>query len=386
MDKFVTSIKKKYRHRIVNRENQWPPCQTAKLVNLVLVEKELGEVHQRSKETTSVKQTPICYNDLLQVEVGRRPVRKILIEGDAGVGKTTFCTAASEDWANGKLFQQFQLLLLLPLHHKKVASAGSISELLMLLHPSTEVCASVASYLEDEEGEEVLIMADGWDELAESDRKEGSFMYELLFGNLLSFALVILTSRPTSSVPLHKLPDIDRFVEVTGFNKENIIEYIQSEFPSDQEKACHLLGQLDSNPLLKSICSIPLNCAIICHLWRTLEEVLPTTLTELYTQVIRNVVLHNIRKVPSYENVQSLTRFDAFPEDLQLSWWLLCRFAYDSLWQGKVVFSEDELRVAFQTHGSTFDEKIFCFGLLQSTDSVLDVGYCKSFHFLHLTF
>lgn len=70
MDKFVTSIKKKYRHRIVNCESQWPPCQTAKLVDLVLVEKEQGEVHQGGKDAAAIKQTPIGYNDLFQVEAG----------------------------------------------------------------------------------------------------------------------------------------------------------------------------------------------------------------------------------------------------------------------------------------------------------------------------
>ena len=51
--------------------------------------------------------------------MGKKPVRKVLVEGDAGIGKTTLCTSVSEDWANGKLFQQFELLLLLPLRQKK---------------------------------------------------------------------------------------------------------------------------------------------------------------------------------------------------------------------------------------------------------------------------
>ena len=39
MDKFVASIKKKYRERLINREKQWPPCRSNKLVKLELVDR-----------------------------------------------------------------------------------------------------------------------------------------------------------------------------------------------------------------------------------------------------------------------------------------------------------------------------------------------------------
>ena len=163
-----------------------------------------------------------------------RKIRKILVEGDAGIGKTTLSISISEDWANGKLFQQFQLVLLLPLRMKVVASAGSLPELLKLLHSSSRLCSSVARYLEEEEGESVLIIADGWDELSESERQEGSFLYQLLF-QLFPFMSVVVTSRPTASSPLHNLPDVDHLVEVRGFTKEHIVEYIVSKFASIQE-------------------------------------------------------------------------------------------------------------------------------------------------------
>ena len=155
----------------------------------------------------------------------------------------------SEDWANEKLFQQFELLLLLPLRMKAIASAGSLPELLKLLHSSATICSFVASYLEEEEGESVLVIADGWDELSESERQKESFLYQLLF-KMFPLMSVVLTSRPSASASLHRLPCIDRFVEVCGFNKDNIKEYIQCEFPSDQEKAGHLLEELESNPLV----------------------------------------------------------------------------------------------------------------------------------------
>ena len=379
-------MKGKYQERRINREKQWPPCHLDKLVRLELVEREKGEGYsantQRGREDEGIKRTPLAYGDLFKVESGKRRVRKVLVEGDAGVDKTTLCIAVSEDWANGKLFQQFELVLLLPLWMKAVASAGSLPELLKLLHPSPRLCDSVARYLEDEEGESVLIIADGWDELGESQRQEGSLLYQLLFGHRFCLMSVVVTSRPSASAPLHELPDIDRFVEVRGFSKGHIVEYIQSEFTSDQGKADRLREQLEGNPLVESVCSVPLNCAIVCHLWRTLEEALPTTMTELYTKIILNLVLRNLRKLDTYKSVLKLPKFDSLPADLQQSWWLLCEFAFWALEKDQLVFSQEELE-AFFPEGLALDKRILCFGLLQSAESV---GVGISFHFLHLTF
>ena len=98
--KFGTSIKKKYKERRINFEEQWPPCHSNKLVKFELVERKKGEGYlansQRGRED---KRTPLAYGDLFKVKSGIeepvRKVRKILVEGDAGIGKTTFCVYQS---------------------------------------------------------------------------------------------------------------------------------------------------------------------------------------------------------------------------------------------------------------------------------------------------
>ena len=389
MKKFVTGIKRKYKERRVNREKQWPPCKSEKLVRLELVETERMQyyyaVEQRGKESkVTVRRTPLAYSDLFTVESGKKPVRKILVEGDAGIGKTTLCTALSEEWANESIFQEFELLLLLPLREKIIASANSFLDLLNLLHPKREVCHLVNEYFEEDEGK-ILIIADGWDELGKEKREEGSFLYNFLFGELYNSVSTLVTSRPSASASLRNLPCIDRFAEVRGFNKEHIVEYINSEFSKDQEMASNLLEKLENNPLVESICSVPLNCAIICHLWRTLKGDLPTTMTGLYTQIIFNIILRNIHKFPAYKGILNLSTFDDLPDPLQLSWWLLCDFAFQTLQKDQLFFSDKELKKFFP-QGLNLDDNILCFGLMQSTVSSLGVGCGRSFHFLHLTF
>jgi Ran GTPase-activating protein (RanGAP) involved in mRNA processing and transport len=327
----------------------------------------------------AVKRSPLAYSDILKTNNVNRAVRKVLVEGDAGIGKTTLCTALSEDWANEKVFQEFEILLLLHLRQNRIASAGSLLALLNLLHPSQKVCELVAEYIEDQEGK-VLIIADGWDELSTEDRSKGSFLYELLFGECYSLS-VIVTSRPSSSVPFHELRCIDRFVEVHGFNNDNIKEFIQCEFTSDRAKGSGLLAQLESNLLIESVCSVPLNCAIVCHLWDCFDGALPTTMSELYTKIILNIILRNIRKKSEYESIPSLPHFDSLPSSLEQPWSLLCELAFQTLSKDKIVFSHEDLGINL-----TLESEIFSFGLLQSAESVLVDGHGVSFHFLHLTF
>ena len=386
-EKFITRIKQKYKERRINREKQWPPCKSEKLVRLELVEGEqrqgysAGQTRGRDDKLKAVKRSPLAYSNILKAKDDKKTVRKVLVEGDAGIGKTTLCTAVSEDWANEKLFQEFDILLLLPLRQKRIATAGSLLDLLKLLHPSQKVCELVCEYIEEEEGK-VLIIADGWDELGREDRSEGSFLYELLFGECYLLS-VIVTSRPSASAPLHKLPCIDRLVEVHGFSTENIEEFIQCEFADDRVKGSGLLKQLEGNTLIESVCSVPLNCAIVCHLWHHFKGALPTTMSKLYTKIILNVILRNIQKVPKYESIPSLPHFDALPEGLQQPWSLLCEIAFQTLREDKIVFSHEDLSKKFQ-HLS-LGKEIFCFGLLQSAESILEVGHGVSFHFLHLT-
>ena len=271
------------------------------------------------------------------------------------------------------------MLLLLPLRHQKVARAGSLPDLLKLFHPSPRVCESVANYLEDEEGKNVLVIADGWDELSESQRSEDSFLYQLL---LVDFPLmsVVVTSRPSVSAPLHNLACVNKFVEIKGFGEDDIKEYIQSEFASDQEKAQRLIEQLEDNPLIESVCSIPLNCAIVCHLWHTLEGDLPSTMTQLYEKIILHFVCHNLRKLPAYGPTFSMESFDDIPESLKKSWWKLCEFAFEALKDHQIVFSKKELPEISK------DEQVLCFGLLQSVETVLALTCEVSYNFLHLTF
>ena len=382
----MTSIKKKYKERLYNCEEQWPPVSVETLVNLQLVEAEKKEgfragLPQHGALNNEIKRTPILCGDLFKVKEGKKPVRKLIVEGNAGIGKTTLCTMLTEEWANGKIFTQFDCVLLLPLRERSVSTATTLPQLFKLFHSSERIRTSVIEELEEREGEGVLIIADGWDELDQENRSDNSFLYKLLFGNTFSFISVLLTSRPSASAPFHNLPSVDRLVEVVGFTEENVKQYIESEFSKYPEKASSLIGQLEYNTTIMNICSVPLNCAIVCNLWHTLKEALPRTLTELYAKIILNIIFRSHRKIFS-NSLLSLSSFDSIPKDLQDKFWIVCKLAFECLKQEKIVFSEDELAFPEVLNAS---EKLLCLGLLQCARSLLPVGQGLSFHFVHLT-
>ena len=139
MKEFVEGLKETYIERQLSCEEQWPPVSVEKLVNLQLVEAEKKKgfragLPQYGARDDKVKRTPILHGDLFKIEEGKKPVRKLIVEGNAGIGKTTLCTMLTEEWANGEILTQFDCVLLLPLRDQLVASASSLSDLMPLYH------------------------------------------------------------------------------------------------------------------------------------------------------------------------------------------------------------------------------------------------------------
>ena len=168
------------------------------MINLQLVETDKVEGFSGEGKT---KYTPILRNDLFKVEQGKKPVRKLIVEGNAGMGKTTLCTMLVEEWAEDKIFPEFNCVLLLPLRDPTIITASCLSNLLAFYHPDESICDSVVQHLKRTRGKNLLIIADGWDELGKEKQSKQSLFYSLLFGRQLPSASVLLTSGPLVQLP-----------------------------------------------------------------------------------------------------------------------------------------------------------------------------------------
>ena len=359
MEKFMANIKEKYKVSVGKH----------KLVAWKLVElRQKREIHKPQREQGG---RVVVRSDLFEVPDEReRSDRKILIEGCTGIGKTTLCLSYCCDWASGKLLQQFNLVLFLPLHDRGVRLATSILDLLRIVYSdeTEEACTSVASYMEQHEGKDVLVIADGWNELDECERYcKKAFLNNLLFGTKYPFLSCMLTSRLSASDQLHRLPCIDKIIEIRSFNKDNIRENIQLDFSDEQEKAGQLLKQLENNPLIEVVCRAPINYTIVCHLCHTLKEVtLPTNMTDLYSKIIMKPGVFN---------------FGTIPGGLQQSSWLLCEFAFKAIENNQTTFSQQELTDILKQNTAAL-QQITSFELIQSTESISNTD---SLRFISLT-
>eukprot|EP00057_Strongylocentrotus_purpuratus_P015036 XP_011669510.1 PREDICTED: uncharacterized protein LOC105440725 [Strongylocentrotus purpuratus] len=85
--------------------------------NLTLMEEDKGTKHK----------TPLLYGDLLRTEVNGIYPKRLLVEGEGGVGKTTFCAKIAWDWIHGKGYQDFKLVLVVLLREAKTRLLESVT-------------------------------------------------------------------------------------------------------------------------------------------------------------------------------------------------------------------------------------------------------------------
>ena len=291
---------------------------------------------------------------------------RILIIGEAGVGKSILCASIAEDWANGKLFQEFFVVLLLPLYHRSIALAQSMPDLFKILYEFDDKASSILEmyFIANKKGN-VLIIADGWEEICESQSQQESFLRGLLFGDLLpsSSTTIIVTSR-SASVPKQSL---SRIITVEGFSEETVKSFIEMEFSSNPEKSSYITEQVDTNPLVGSICSVPLNLAMICNLCQSCDDPLPDTMPELYEKIAWSLVQLKVNSTKKLSNYRDL------PDELQQSWLHFCDLAFSQMEISPTTF--------FQKESSTSEFESF--GILKPT---FCDGEKLMFSFLHPTF
>ena len=387
----LVSIKDKYRN-IINAHHtvKQHPC---RLKNINVGALELLELVLETESDipggdSNGKQVCISYSSLFdpphnETKLKSAAARKIiLIQGEAAVGKTVLCMSVVEDWASGKLFQEFQFVVLLPLGSSNVASASSLSGLLNVLYTDfkADTCSKVANYLKKKGNRQhnVLIIVDEWEELQISQCQTGSFLHSLLFSSDIiptSSVTVLITSRP-GCVQMNILQSVDRLITLTGFDRKAIEALVQSEFASDFKRVRYLTTQLNDNPLVANMCRIPLNFVLVCHQCQSNDaEPLPNTMTDFYSKLIWTLTSASIKSNDPHGS--NLSSHHDLPEELQQSWWQICELAFRNIEKGHNTYSPSDATV----FTSPELKKISYFGLIKPM--IENGSDSLSFSFLH---
>ena len=210
------------------------------------------------------KKAPIELKHILKRQRGGRPVRCVLVEGAPGIGKSTLAWEVCHKWEELESVKQYKLVVLVRLREKKAQEAHCLVDLLPCDATTNmkELLAIIGR------GKGMLIVCDGFDELPREQRQEGSVYIDLLKGRLLPEATIIVTSRPSVSADLWRFcwHNIDRYLEVIGFTKEDIKRFAESVFSGDI--LAGFLSYITSNPPIYGIMYIPLNAVIVALIYQ----------------------------------------------------------------------------------------------------------------------
>ena len=378
--------------------SKWPQVDTRKYINLAVIKNEYANredlvqfrqqtIHGSIDDILEWK-APIRMEDILKPNCvydihddekhEHYPVTQILIEGAPGIGKSTFAWEVCQKWGQHQLFNEYSLVVLLKFQDKRVQEARSVFDL--FYYPLPELKSDIIRNIVLSGGHGLLLILEGFDEAPASKRARDSIFVRLFRGEELPKATLILTTRPSVSADLREFFKgiHSRRIEIIGFGKKEIDEYIQCAF-SDEQLQSDFKEYLSLYPHIHSMMYVPLNSAIVTHVYESCKSsgaVVPKTMTQLYSSLIRTLLLRYLKDKEEYKDTcTTVSSFKDLPQPVYDQFCEICKIAYTGM-----VSAETEL--IFQDLPSDFDS----LGLMQSCPELyVDRGASVSYNFLHLT-
>ncbi|CAI5671717.1 unnamed protein product [Oreochromis niloticus] len=329
---------------------------------LYITEGQSEEVHTqhevRQLETASkmdaLHDAPIRCQDIFKaLPDQQRPIRVVLTNGVAGIGKTFSVQKFTLDWAEGLENQHVSVVVLLSFRELNLIrdEQYSLLELLHVFHPTLQKVTAEKLAVS-----QLLFIFDGLDEsrlsldftnrklLSDVTQKSSvsQLLTNLIQGNLLPSALVWITSRPAAA---NQIPPtcVDRLTEIRGFTDAQKEEYFRRRF-SDEELSSRIISHMKTSRSLHIMCRIPVFCwitATVLEHMLTVEQrgELPKTLTDMYSHFL---LVQTKRKKNKYHeghetSPQELTEAD---REVLLK---LGRLAFEHLEKGNIMFYQEDL-------------------------------------------
>ena len=309
--------------------------------------------------------------------------KKVMLEGTSGSGKTTLMRHVCQQWAEGKLLNDVDLLIHLTLADPTLWSAKYLEDIIP--HPtSIEMRRAVAEYITERGGKGCCFILDGWEDLPEE--LQTSFIHDLLKGCQPGLALpkcsFIVTTRPIASPSLQPL--VSTIVEITGFSSESVDTYASQYLTQQGKDPAVFITALNDNHHARGLCSLPINAAILLHLFLTIQTGLPTTQTELFNCFILNLLLRHLVTKAKYKHAKLLLRcFTDLPSNENKAFNNLCLISYHSTFSGKVASQSNQLISSDDLHKAGLQDVQETLGLMKVHQQLTWCGYDPHYGFLH---
>ena len=224
---------------------------------------------------------------IFKAHEGSQKPRTVLIEGDPGMGKTTYCQKLAYDWANRReewdeSFPEIELLLLLRCHDIESNIWAAIEE--QILPEDINKESNFFKFIRENQSK-VLLVLDGLDEV--DDPSKLAMYLKLAEGREFSKCRIIFTSRHEVGMKFRRF--CDTLWEIVGFTTEDAESFIFKYFKNNLPLAHKLLQQLSpwsGSKELREMMSNPLNTTLLCVLCEDFQGSFPTSRTQLYIDIV----------------------------------------------------------------------------------------------------
>ncbi|XP_051797887.1 NACHT, LRR and PYD domains-containing protein 12-like [Acanthochromis polyacanthus] len=307
-------------------------------------------------------ETQIQPRDIFKHPSGKDiPIRTVLTNGIAGIGKTFLVRKFVLDWAEERTNQDVHLIF--PFTFRALNSLQGkkfvLAELIHFCIPETkDVTVEALNYIftalqssgtsnYHKSRFKLLFVFDGLDEnrlhldfddnirsvdVTKSTKVE-VLLRELISGKLLRSARLWITTRPAAA---NQIPQnlVNTTTEVRGFNDPQKEEYFRKR-SRDKRQAHSIISHMKTSRSLHIMCHIPVFCWITATVLEELLETreggdLPRTLTEMYTEFLILQIDHTKEKYS--------------PKKCQKYIKSLAKLAFEQLQKGNLIFYEKDLR------------------------------------------
>ena len=264
-----------------------------------------------------------------------------LIEGDPGSGKTTLTLQICKRWAEGKLIAN-EVLMFVPLRCYELAT--NTNDLFDVFEKLGCPVPGMKEYAQQNNGEGLVLILDGWDELPNQLQTESLFSDIVFSKNSMFFhTTIIVTSRPSCSEKIAEIvQQRNAHYQILGFSPHNSELYIKHYFNNDLQLAELLIDILKGREYLRRHFYIPITVAIMCFVYSHSDKgEIPETLSKLYEHFVLLYIRSNVPNTRC-KNFKTLSNV---PQILMPLFCKLCKTAYDMLRNQKLVFDEDILGI-----------------------------------------
>ena len=349
-------------------EDSWPPEVSGVYIDLALIRHDRPHMNNWDYSVCGDADDIIAGKEKVEYEEVFSKYRNrdfILINGRPGGGKTTLVHKVIKDWAKGELLTKAKFVFLIILQiFKNDRRDENLSDLLAQFYSNDEELKKLTSEIEKNDGDGVCFAMDGLDEY-QPQNKDKSVIYKLLDKIYLPQAMIIVSSRPAAIMNV-KREVVTKHIEVFGFSKQQILEYINN-FPfsnasslSDNTVPSKLKEYLISNHNVFDMCYLPVHAAMICFLFKYDKENISSVQTkiyELFTRLIiqRHLTRHNIEvELPTLKELDGMHK--KYFDDI-------CHLAFEMIINSKQVISQKELGFQFAQYGRHGDDE-YSLGLI----------------------